>query len=131
MNRPDLIDDALLTRCAAIATPVAYPERDFSPPADGKYSEVKVFHNAPAWEAVGEGAQDQGLLQINVVWPKAQGIVKPMKAAADVMALFPKGAAYSSGGLTVRITAAPYATAPIVEPSRVIVPVTIPWSASR
>jgi hypothetical protein len=131
MASPDLIAAALLARCATLAVgspalPVAYPEITFDPPTDGKYLEASLFFNRPAWEAVDSGKQDQGLLQVTVVWPRGAGVIAPMEAAAEVLDHFPKALSLSDG---VRISAQPWAASPIIEGSETRIPVTIPWTA--
>jgi len=130
----DDIADALLARCATLAVgspalTIAMPEVSFTPPASGKYLDVAIFYNRPAWEGVASGRLDQGLLQVTVVWPKGQGVVKPMEAAQTVMAHFAKGLTLQSGTANVKITAAPYATSPLIDEFDVRVPVTIGWKA--
>jgi hypothetical protein len=131
MASPELIADALLARCATLsigspALPIAYPDRPYSPPADGKYVEVALFFNRPAFEAIDAGKLDQGLLQITVVWPRNAGVIKPLEAVAEVMTHFPKALGLSNG---VKVSAEPYAASPIIEDSEVRCPVTIPWTA--
>lgn len=136
MASPDAIASALLARCATLsvdspALPVAMPEVAFTPPADEEgerlpYLEVRDFTNAPYWEGLKSGRIDQGLLQITVVWPPRQGVIKPKAAAAAVMAHFPKGLRLSSG---VRVNREPWAASPLSDDSEVRVPVTISWTA--
>src|SRR5690349_4779075 len=133
MADPAEIASSLEARCATLevgspALPIAYPEpkQTFTPPADGKYLEVQLFYNRPAWEGLSSGRMDQGLLQITVVWPKNKGIPGPMRHAAEVMAHFTKGLALTNG---VRVSGQPYATSPLIDASDVRVPVTIPWTA--
>lgn len=131
MASPDQIASALLARCATLsvgspALPVAMPEVAFTPPADGKYLEVRDFTNAPYWEGLKSGRIDQGILQITVVWPPRQGVIKPKVAAAAVMAHFPKGLQLSNG---VRVSREPWVASPLSDDSEVRVPVTISWTA--
>lgn len=130
----DDIADALLARCGSLnvgspALPKAYPEASFTPPADGKYLRIDFYPNRPAWEGLSDGKLSQGLLQITVVWPKGQGIVRPMDAAQAVMGHFAKGTILSSGSARVKINGEPWAASPLSEAGQVSVPVTIPWVA--
>jgi hypothetical protein len=135
MASPDQIASALLARCATLsvgspALPVAMPEIGFDPGVDapdGKYLEVKAFSNAPFWEGLRSGKIDQGLLQVTVVWPPRQGVIKPKAAAAAVMAHFPKGLKLGAG---VKVSKEPWDASPITDDSEVRVPVTISWTAS-
>ena len=133
MADPAEIASSLLARCATLevgspALPIAYPEpaSTFEPPADGKYLEVSLFYNRPAWEGLSSGRMDQGLLQITVVWPKNMGLPGPLRHAAEVIDHFPKGQALADG---VRVSGQPYAASPLIDASDVRVPVTIPWIA--
>lgn len=131
------IADALLARAATLAVgspplPIAYPETEFDPAIeaiDGKYLDIRDFTNAPRWEGMTSGRQDQGLLQITVVWPSGQGVIAPKEAAAAVMAYFPKGLRLFSGSTKVKVSGEPWAAAPITEDDEVRIPVTIPWTA--
>lgn len=131
MASPADIAAALLARCStlAVGSPallISYPDVAFSPPAAGKYLDVAIFYNRPAWEGLSEGRQDQGLLQITVVWPKGQGVIKPLQIAASVMAHFPKGLRLDGG---VKISAEPYAASPLLDDAETRVPITISWTA--
>lgn len=127
--------DALLARCATLAVgspalPIAYPEVAFTPPADGRYLEVRVFANRHAWQSIAGGAMGQGLLQITVVWPKGQGVVAAGQAADTVAAHFPNGQPMFSGGYKVTAVGEPQAMSPNSDGPQLRIPVTIGWSAS-
>ncbi|KQW79715.1 phage tail terminator-like protein [Brevundimonas sp. Root1279] len=132
MADPADIATALLAHVANLVTTpapallVSYPDVPFTPPASGKYLDVSIFYNRPAWEGLSEGRHDQGLLQVSVVWPEGKGIVKAMEVAAQVMAHFPKGLNLGDG---VKVSGQPYASSPILEDASTRVPVTIPWTA--
>jgi hypothetical protein len=141
MSDPSLIVLALFDRAALMATtgptlPVAFPEHFdpatdaiFAPPADGKYLEVFHLPNRPGWEGLASGRLDQGLLQINVVWPKNKGIVAPYAVAAQVMTHFAKGTILTSGAARVKVSAEPWTNQPDPEDSETRIPVLIPWTA--
>lgn len=123
---------ALMERVATLsigspALPISYPEttESYDPPADGMYLEVLDFPNRPFWEGLTDGRVDQGLLQINVVWPQNEGLVAPKAAADAVIAHFPKGLRLGS----VKITAQPWQGSPLIGDHDVKVAVTIPWKA--
>ncbi|MFN3858112.1 MAG: phage tail terminator-like protein [Caulobacter sp.] len=125
------VADALLTRCSSLAVgspalTIAWPDVAFTPPASGKYLEVRVFFNRPRFEGLASGVLDQGLLQVTVVWPKGAGIIQPASAAEAVKAHFPKGLTLSGG---VKVVAAPYAASPLIDQSETRIPVTITWTA--
>jgi hypothetical protein len=131
MSDPADIASALLARCSTLdvgdpALPVAYPDVPFTPPADGKYLEVSIFYNRPAWEGLAAGRMDQGLVQVTVVGPKGQGIPALMRLASGVIDHFPKGLALTNG---VKISRQPYAASPLLDAADTRVPVTIGWTA--
>lgn len=135
-GKPAQIMDALFARVALLETtgptmPIAWPEPDepFVPPADGKYLRVSFFPNRPAWEGISSGKLDQGLLQIDVVWPKNLGLIAPAQVAAQVETHFAKSSAYVSGTTKVTITREPWTAQPISEADKVSLPITISWAA--
>lgn len=128
---------ALLARAGTLThgSPVmrkAMPDVAPSPPLDPTkpYFRVDLFRNAPFWQGLNTGKIDQGLLQITVVWPEGQGIIKATQAADAVMAHFPKGLKLFSGTACVRISGEPWAAAPLMDASWTETPVTIPYTAS-
>jgi hypothetical protein len=137
-GKPAQIATALFERVKTLDTTlrIEWPEslQATNPDAEATdetvgHLEVAIFYNRPAWEGVSSGALDQGLLQITVVWPKNQGVIKPMQEAASVLAHFTKGLTLFSGSTKVRVTPAPWQSSPISDLSDVRVPVTIPWTA--
>lgn len=127
--------DALLARCSSLAVgspplPIAYPEVSFTPPASGRYLEVRVFANRNAWQSIAGGGMGQGLLQITAVWPKGQGVVAPGQIADAVAGHFPNGQAMFSGGYAVKVIGKPTAMSPNSDGPSLRIPVTVSWSAS-
>lgn len=139
MADPAVIAELLLARAALMATqgpalPVAMPDVAFQPPVDGQggtlpYLRIDLFSNAPFWEGLASGRIDQGLLQVTVVWPEGEGIVVGRRAAADVMAHFPKGLRLFGPATRVSINKEPWAASPITEESETLTPITISWTA--
>jgi len=138
MADPSEIADALLARAATLtvgspALPISMPEVAFDPAADatdGKYVEVQFQPNRPAWEGVSSGRQDQGLLQVTVVWPADRGLIGPLQHVQDVLDHFAKDTVMISGSAKVKVYAEPWAASPLTEASELRIPVTIPWKAS-
>lgn len=110
--------------------PVAMPDASFTPPSDGRYLRVSLFHNAPVWEGLASGRMDQGLLQITVVWPRGRGAVAARLIAQRIIGEFPKGLTLRAQGVRVRISGQPWAGSPILDDAATLVPVTIPWMAA-
>jgi hypothetical protein len=140
-GKPAQIMDALFARALLMATqgptlPVSLPEqfdpatqKGFEPPADGKYLTVQFFPNVPAWQGLASGRIDQGLLQVTVIWPKNEGVIKPAEKAQAVIDHFAKSTELFSGATKVTISGEPWASAPLPETHAVSIPVTIPWRA--
>lgn len=129
------IAEAILARVATLdvgspALTVAYPDIPFDPSAvGGRYLQVDLFFNRPAWQGITDGRQDQGLLQVMVVVPRDGGLIAPMALAEAVAAHFPKGFDMTSGAVRVRVSEEPWITSPLVEGNQTRIPVTIPWKA--
>lgn len=132
------IPSLLLARVAALvlspALPVAYPDVTFTPPVDAQgkakpYLEVRHLPNTNVNLFLGDDStvQYQGLLQITVVHPSAQGIIKPYEIAGLVASHFAKGTLLTSAGIKVRIYQKPSIAGSIQDTDRVRVPVTIPY----
>lgn len=122
----------LFQRCEGLPLPVSLPEprKTFDPPGDGRYYEVRFFPNRAAWEGVSSGVLGQGLLQINVVWPKNKGILAPYRAVNDAKVLFHKNLALFGDGVKVSISSEPADGQALTDASEVKVPVTIRWDAN-
>lgn len=135
MADPAIVAGLLLARCETLSVgspvlPVAMPGIPFIPPTDNKYLRVDTFFNAPAWEGLGDGLVDQGLVQVVVVWPWNRGVIAPRRIAAEVMAHFPKGLDLTGSGVKVTINKAPYAASSVSDEPVSLTPVTISWVAS-
>lgn len=123
---------ALFARVASVglAYPMQFPEpaEVFTPPDEAPYLVIDLFGNTPRWRGLNGASRDQGLLMVTVVWPRAQGLVKPKRAVGVIIEHF-RGQQLRNGTTTVTIEPAPWDAAPLTGPDRISVPVTIPWSA--
>lgn len=112
------------------ALPVAWPETPFTPPANGKYLSVSWIPNKPGQHPISSGSVEvMGILQITVVWPKGQGIVAPMKIAAEIANKLPRETVLTGDGVKAKIIRAPYPSGPFSDETKVSIPVTISWQA--
>jgi hypothetical protein len=130
MADPAAVATALFERCETLsvgspALPIAYPDVAFTPPGDGRYLQVDLFANVPRWQGLASGRLDQGLLQITVVTPPGEGIVKARELANVVMSHFPKGLRLGA----VKISAEPWDASPLIGDGETRTPITIPWVA--
>lgn len=121
--------ETLVTGSPSLPFVLPEPTRTFVPPADGKYLEVAFHSNRPAWEGLSEGRLDQGLLQVTVIWPKNKGVLAPVRIADEIIAHFPLAHEMFHGSAKVKVTRQPWMASPLVDPSEVRIPVTIPWAA--
>lgn len=128
------VQAALFARLSALtlspSLPIAWPEPTtaFVPPTNGRYLEVHFFPNAPAFQGLEGETLDQGLLQINVVWPKNQGELAPGRVAKAVRAHFAAPQSLFSVATKTKITGTRITRA-LKEPTELRVPVTISWTA--
>lgn len=134
-TKPAAIYDALATFLGLIETgsptlPISFPEPEetFVPPADGRYLDASHFGNAPAWSGLDRSKLDQGIFLVTVVWPKNDGLIRPLSMAGTVEAHFASAPPLVSNGFRVK-TGVPFVAAPIVEADKVRIPVTVPWTA--
>lgn len=115
--------------------PIAWPEptETFVPPS-GPYLVAKLLFNRPRFEGMSasDGVLDQGLLQVDVVWPKNQGDAGAIDVAKAIRAHFTVDPALAlfHGGTKTKITGQPYLSGPFSEDADLRVPVTVPWTAS-
>lgn len=105
---------------------IAMPDVAFEPVADVPYLSATLLQNAPKFQGLASGRLDQGLLQVDVVWPKGQGVVKASEVADAVIAHFPVALRIDG---KVKIAGQPWKASPITEAGWTRTPVTIPWSA--
>ena len=137
MIDPAAVAAALLSRCETLEVgspvlPVAFPDVPFDPAVeapDGRYLTVDLFNNAPFWEGLTSGRIDQGLMQITVVWPKGEGLAA-RRAAAEVIAQFPKNLTLPGSGVRVKINRETWQASPILDDDSTSIPVTISWVAT-
>lgn len=135
MANPATVARVILDYCdgliiGAPPLPLAMPDVAFTPPADGKYLRVDLFTNAPFWQGLTSGRLDQGLLQIVIVWPEGEGIIKHREIVAEVYAAFPKGLTLHGAATRVKFNREPWAASAIQGGVSTDTPITISWTAS-
>lgn len=105
--------------------PVAFPGIGFRPPAQGLWLEAAWIPNATQNYGMADDGPSlhRGLAQISVCGRPGAGIM-PLTLVADAaIAAFGKGTTF--GGM--RVYRKPYQSAPIEQPERLMVPVTVMW----
>lgn len=131
-----LIAEALFARVAGLRfdpnLPIAWPNKEFSPPADRKWLRVNdlPLPTQPFALAVGGTNEYTGLVQIDVFRPLGEGIGEARKIAGAIAAAFEPRTKLYGQGLTVKITQA--SLGPIVtDQVAMMLPVTVRWRAFR
>lgn len=106
--------------------PVAYPGLAFTPPA-GAYLRADFIPNRT--ENLGlaneASARHQGILQVMAIYPANGGVIKPTNTAGLVASHFAKGTILYGSGVKLKVYAKPSVGAPMIEPDKVNVPVTV------
>lgn len=125
---------ALMMRASGLSSlglPIAWPNVDFTPPADGKYLRIQHVPNATQrqWIASDGVHRYLGILQVSVFWPKGQneGELRPREIAGQVAAHFPCDHLMTEDDVSVRVMERPTVADMLVEDSRVHIPVSIQW----
>ena len=73
----------------ATVYPIAYPDRDFTPPAVPEtYLEIAFLPNGSARSGLSSQDAHQGILQVSVMNPAGSGVVSPMTIAGTVADVF-------------------------------------------
>lgn len=114
---------------AAGALPIAWPNKSFTPPNDGKFLRVDFIPNrVDRLEIASDGAhQMRGLLQVSVMWPLNVGTDDALDIAGAIVAAYPVDLRLWDGDVSVRVYERPAVAGVIVEDQRVMIPVTILW----
>lgn len=107
---------------------VSSPGIGFRPPAQGLWLEVTWVPNATQNYGMSDDGPSlhRGLAQISVCGRPGAGIMPLTQVADAAIAAFRKGTTF--GGM--RVYRKPYQSAPIEQPERLMVPVTIMWQGS-
>lgn len=113
---------------ANLGYPIAYPGVDFTPPDSGIWLEVSFFPAEPRDDALADddSIQPQGNYQVAAVTRPGAGIVGLTKAAQAVQDAYPRGQTIIA---PVRVSRHPYQMQRIDRDDRMMIPVTIPYSA--
>lgn len=140
-QKSDDIALALLTRAESLQVPdpvdggflpVAMPE--VAPPwgegaAPDRYLRVSIFDNVPRWVGVDGSQMGQGILQVEVVWPRGQGVISIRAAAQAVLNHFPAALVLREGSARVKVQSVPSHGTAFPTPDGMTMLVSIPWDA--
>ncbi|WP_457299168.1 phage tail terminator-like protein [Phyllobacterium sp. P5_D12] len=107
--------------------PVSYPGLAFTPPANAAYLKADFIPNRTDNLGLANDAKarHQGIIQVMAIYPVGQGVIKPTNTAGLVAAHFAKGTILYGSGVKLKVYAKPSVGAPMIEPDKVNVPVTI------
>jgi hypothetical protein len=117
---------------ATLGYQVAFVDAPFEEPLDSNgsflpYLRVNLLRNAPAWQSTRTGRMDQGLLQVDLVWPRHSPITDQLTAIDAIVDAYPKGRLFPSS--VIKVQRAAWASTSLPETDRTLTPVTIPWAA--
>lgn len=113
---------------SALGIPIAWPGTNFTPPSSGQWLEVSFFPNEPTENGIPDSSSvmPRGNFQVAVVDRPGAGVVAMTKTANDIQALYARGTVLVD---PVRIQRTPYQMQLIKEDDRMMIPVTVPYSA--
>ncbi len=128
------IAEGLFARLATLvlepALPIAYPNVDFTPPADNRWLRVtEIPAPAAAFAFATGGTRDHaGVLQIDVLWPQGTGMAAPRQVADALVAHFTPGRVIYCDGAKIKITQA-WIGQKLDDPPRISLPVSLRYRA--
>lgn len=131
-----ITSDILDAFCAHVATvaaglglPVSYPGVQFTPPANGGWVEVDAHWNGntPYALAADGPSVELGFFRVLVNWRTGRGPMPAQDAAETIVSSIPKGSKFA----TARTDREPSISGMLVDPDRLILPITVRWRATR
>ena len=113
---------------SALGLPIAWPGMNFTPPSSGQWLEVSLFPNEPTENGISDisSVMPRGNFQVAVADRPGAGVVTMTKTANDVQALYARGTVLVD---PVRIQRMPYQMQMVKMDDRMMIPVTMPYSA--
>lgn len=114
---------------AGLGLPVGYPGVRFTPPTAGGWIEVDAHWNGntPYALAADGPSVELGFFRVLVNWRTGAGPMPAQDAAEAIAAAIPKGSTFATA-MTER---QPSITGLLVDPDRLVIPVTVRWRATR
>lgn len=129
-----ITSDILDAFCAHVATvaaglglPVSYPGVQFTPPASGGWVEIAAHWNGSEPYALGRTSVELGFFRVLVNWRTGRGPMPAQDAAEAIVSSIPKGSTFA----TARTDREPSISGMLVDPDRLILPITVRWRATR
>lgn len=118
---------ALFSGIQDVGLPIAWPDDNFTIPADGKYLQVNFIPNTTTRFLIdSDGPQRHiGILQVSVVWPLLSGEEAHRTIADQVCDMFLTDQRLVSGDVSVRITQRPEVGPMIAGDREAMIPVSV------
>lgn len=112
-----------------VTLPVAYVQKKFTKPADGKYLEIVWIPSNPTNQFWGDEQNYQGMLRLVLHWPNDGGdAYRPLNMLAGVCSYFTKDRLLSG----VQVTEIPQMTgSPIAEGEEMLYPASLRYQSFR
>ena len=131
MSSLPAIRAALETQLASITPEIdtAWENVSFTPTVGVPYQQVTLLPAQPANLEMGAAYTEQGLMQVNLFYPKNAGPVPAALRGEAIRAAFPIGASLSSNGITVNITNTTEIGPAQPDNDAFMIPVRIRWQA--
>lgn len=129
------IEQALFLRVKSLslspATPIAWPNKSFTPPPSAGYLRVTHIPNINTRPFLESDAPHQrlGILQIDVFKPKNRGTAVATDAAGAIAAHFPADLEMKSGTVTVSVSKTPDVRQALPDDAHWMVPVIIRYES--
>ena len=117
----------------APAIALAWENAPYTPVAGTPYARIFLLPTEPENPTFGAGdtfRRERGLFQISLFYPLQVGPADAAARAELIRTSFPRGASFTSGGVTVIIERTPEVAPALYEPDRYVLPVRIRYFAN-
>ena len=122
------LETALNAMSPALAT--AWENASFTPVNGTPYQEVHILFARPGNYEFGSRHQEQGYVQVKLMYPQAVGTAVVGARAEMLRTTFKRGNTFLNGGVTTMVTGTPEVSAGRTEGDRFAVAVKIPFNAN-
>lgn len=122
------LESALNAMSPALAT--AWENVPFTPTVGTPYQDVFIQFNEPENPVFDEGYRENGILQINLRYPKGTGSKDAATRAELIRSTFKRGYSFSASGVTVTINRTPEIGKAAIVEDRFFLPVRIRFYAN-
>lgn len=111
------------------AIPIAFTNKTFTPPADGKFLRESFIPNGTFRPEISDESRPvwRGLYQVDVMWPQNSGETAARTLAADIATHFAPANRLVADTSIVRVTRWPEVAGLMIDDTRAMIPITIDW----